>query len=244
MDAQVLLKVEGMTRRFGGLVAVKDLSFEVREGEILGLIGPNGAGKSTTFNVVSGYYKPTSGRLAFKGRDITGQGPARIARQGLVRTFQHDSLLREMTVYDNIVVGTFAMLRQRPERDARVRETAALMGLTEVLDEVAGNLPHGLQRLVSIAIAFAARPSLLCLDEPLTGLNQTEAMAVLAIFRRMREEHGISILLVEHNMKAVMDICDRIVVLDYGVFLATGTPLEIQTNPDVISAYLGKRHEK
>ncbi|AUL13713.1 ABC transporter ATP-binding protein [Bordetella bronchiseptica] len=244
MDAQVLLKVEGMTRRFGGLVAVKDLSFEVREGEILGLIGPNGAGKSTTFNVVSGYYKPTSGRLAFKGRDITGQGPARIARQGLVRTFQHDSLLREMTVYDNIVVGTFAMLRQRPERDARVRETAALMGLTEVLDEVAGNLPHGLQRLVSIAIAFAARPSLLCLDEPLTGLNQTEAMAVLAIFRRMREEHGISILLVEHNMKAVMDICDRIVVLDYGVFLATGTPQEIQTNPDVISAYLGKRHEK
>ena len=244
MDAQVLLKVEGMTRRFGGLVAVKDLSFEVREGEILGLIGPNGAGKSTTFNVVSGYYKPTSGRLAFKGRDITGLGPARIARQGLVRTFQHDSLLREMTVYDNIVVGTFAMLRQRHERDARVRETAALMGLTEVLDEVAGNLPHGLQRLVSIAIAFAARPSLLCLDEPLTGLNQTEAMAVLAIFRRMREEHGISILLVEHNMKAVMDICDRIVVLDYGVFLATGTPQEIQTNPAVISPDLGNRHEK
>ncbi|AOB25083.1 MULTISPECIES: ABC transporter ATP-binding protein [Bordetella] len=244
MDAQVLLKVDGMTRRFGGLVAVKDLSFEVRQGEILGLIGPNGAGKSTTFNVVSGYYKPTSGRLAFKGRDITGQGPARISRQGLVRTFQHDSLLRDMSVYDNIVVGTFAMLRQQSERDARVRETAALMGLTEVLDEVAGNLPHGLQRLVSIAIAFAARPSLLCLDEPLTGLNQTEVMAVLAIFRRMREEHGISILLVEHNMKAVMDICDRIVVLDYGVFLATGTPQEIQTNPDVISAYLGKRHEK
>ncbi|MCW0206375.1 MAG: ABC transporter ATP-binding protein [Achromobacter sp.] len=244
MENQVLLKVDGMSRRFGGLVAVKDLSFEVRKGEILGLIGPNGAGKSTTFNVVSGYYKPSGGRLTFMGRDIMGQSAARISRQGLVRTFQHDSMLRDMTVYDNIVVGTFAMIRNKAERDARVRETAALMGLADVLDEIAGNLSHGLQRLVSIAIAFAARPSLLCLDEPLTGLNQTEATSVLAIFRKMREEYGVSMLLVEHNMKAVMDICDRIVVLDYGVFLATGTPDEIQRDPRVISAYLGKRHEQ
>src|SRR5690625_505022 len=123
MDKQVLLKVDGMTRRFGGLVAVNDLSFEVHSGEILGLIGPNGAGKSTTFNVVSGFYKPTSGRLSFKGEDITGLGPAQVCRKGLVRTFQHDSLLREMSVYDNIVVGTFAALRHRSERDQRVRET-------------------------------------------------------------------------------------------------------------------------
>ncbi len=244
MESQILLNVEGMSRRFGGLVAVKDLSFEVRRGEILGLIGPNGAGKSTTFNVVSGYYKPSGGRLTFLGEDITGLPAARIARRGLVRTFQHDSMLREMTVYDNIVVGTFASTRNPAERDARVRGTAELMGLSEVLDEIAGNLSHGLQRLVSMAIAFAARPRLLCLDEPLTGLNQTEVGAVLKIFRRMREEYGISMLLVEHNMKAVMDICDRIVVLDYGVFLASGSPQEIQSNPDVIAAYLGKKHER
>src|SRR5690606_27444501 len=206
MDAQVLLNVEGMTRRFGGLVAVKDLSFEVHQGEILGLIGPNGAGKSTTFNVVSGYYKPTEGKLTFLGQDITGSRSAKVARLGLVRTFQHDSLLRDMTVYDNIVVGTFAVIRQKSERDARVRETAELMGLSAVLDDVAGNWPHGLQRLVRIAIAFATRPKLLCLDEPLTGLNQTEVVSVLEIFRKIRTDYGVSILLVEHNMKAVMDI--------------------------------------
>lgn len=242
METRALLQVEGITRRFGGLVAIQDLSFDVHEGEILGLIGPNGAGKSTTFNVISGHFKPTSGRLTFKGKNITGMSLARVSREGLVRTFQHDSLLRGMTVYDNILVATFARMRNKTDRDARVREVAGLMGLTDVLDEVAGNLPHGLQRLVSMAIAFAAKPELLCLDEPLTGLNQTEVVSILGIFRKMRDEYGTSILLVEHNMKAVMDICDRIVVLDYGVFLATGTPEKVRHNPDVVSAYLGKRH--
>ncbi|GAA4417946.1 ABC transporter ATP-binding protein [Advenella faeciporci] len=244
MNTQVLLKVDKLSRRFGGLIAVNELSFYVNKNEILGLIGPNGAGKSTTFNVVSGFFKPSSGTLNFNGQDITGFKSDRVSRLGLVRTFQHDSMLRDMTVYDNIVIGTFSSIKHKAERDARVRETAELMGLIEVLDNVAGSLPHGLQRLVSIAIAFAARPKLLCLDEPLTGLNQTEVVSVLEIFHRMRQEYGISILLVEHNMKAVMEICDRIVVLDHGEFLATGTPEQVQSNPNVISAYLGKRHEK
>ncbi len=240
-NQSVLLKVEGLTRRFGGLVAVSDLDFEIRPGEILGLIGPNGAGKSTTFNVISGFYKQTAGRLHFDGEDITGKSAPQISRKGLVRTFQHGSLLREMTVYDNLLVATISLLRARTDRDRRVRETAAMMGLDGMFDEVAGNLPHGLQRMVSIAIAFARRPKLLCLDEPLTGLNQIEVARTLDIFRRIRSEFGITILLVEHNMKAVMEICDRIVVLDHGVFLAEGKPAEISSNPAVIAAYLGTR---
>ncbi len=239
--SETLLKVEKMTRRFGGLTAVSDLSFEVRRGEILGLIGPNGAGKSTTFNVVSGFYRASEGRLTFDGQDITAMKPAQVCQLGLVRTFQHDSYLREMTVHDNLLIATFSQIKSRAEREKRVQETAELLKLTDHMDELAGSLPHGLQRMVGIGIACATRPKLLCLDEPLTGLNGTEVRGTLDIFRRIRDEYGTTILLVEHNMKAVMEICDRIVVLDYGVFLATGTPQEIKENPAVISAYLGKR---
>ena len=239
--SETLLKVEKMTRRFGGLTAVSDLSFEVRRGEILGLIGPNGAGKSTTFNVVSGFYRASEGRLTFDGQDITAMKPAQVCQLGLVRTFQHDSYLREMTVHDNLLIATFSQIKSKAEREKRVQETAELLRLTDHMDELAGSLPHGLQRMVGIGIAFATRPKLLCLDEPLTGLNGTEVRGALEIFRRIRDEYATTILLVEHNMKAVMEICDRIVVLDYGVFLATGTPQEIKENPAVISAYLGKR---
>jgi branched-chain amino acid transport system ATP-binding protein len=234
-----LLVVQGLTRRFGGLLAVSDLSFEVREHEVLGLIGPNGAGKSTTFNVISGFYRPTAGRLTFRGEDITGQSTTAVSRRGLVRTFQHGSLLRDMTVHDNILVGTMHALRHHREREQRVRETAALLGLDTMLDLTAGILPHGHQRMLSIAIAFAARPVLLCLDEPLTGLNATEVAAQLAVMRRIREEFGTTILLVDHNMRAVMRICDRIVVLNHGQLLAEGTPAEIRGNQAVIRAYLG-----
>ena len=241
MTTEILLKVEKLTRRFGGLTAVSNLSFDVQKGEILGLIGPNGAGKSTTFNCVSGFYPASEGRIEFLGEDISKMNTAQVCHKGLVRTFQHDSLLTDMTVYDNILIATFSTISVKSERVRRVHETAEILNLSDHLQEIAGNLPHGLQRMVSIAIAFATRPKLLCLDEPLTGLNQTEVGGALAIFRRIRDEFQLSILLVEHNMKAVMEICDRIVVLDHGVFLAAGSPLEIKQNPAVISAYLGKR---
>jgi len=244
----MLLTGQNLSKQFKGLLAVSGVDIRIARGEIVGLIGPNGAGKSTTFNLLSGFLRPTSGSLEIAGADMSKAKPERISRQGLVRTFQHGSYLPSMSVRDNVLIGCLGGRRTgrvaASEQEQVIAQAIALFGLAGHENDIARNLPHGLQRLVSMAMAFAARPSLLCLDEPLTGLNQTEAMAVLAIFRRMREEHGISILLVEHNMKAVMDICDRIVVLDYGVFLATGTPQEIQTNPDVISAYLGKRHEK
>jgi branched-chain amino acid transport system ATP-binding protein len=241
MTTEILLKVEKLTRRFGGLTAVSNLSFDVQKGEILGLIGPNGAGKSTTFNCVSGFYPASEGRIEFLGEDISKMNTAQVCHKGLVRTFQHDSLLTDMTVYDNILIATFSTISVKSERVRRVHETAEILNLSDHLQDIAGNLPHGLQRMVSIAIAFATRPKLLCLDEPLTGLNQTEVGGALAIFRRIRDEFKLSILLVEHNMKAVMEICDRIVVLDHGVFLAAGSPLDIKQNPAVISAYLGKR---
>ena len=241
MTTELLLKVENLTRRFGGLTAVSNLSFDVQKGEILGLIGPNGAGKSTTFNCVSGFYPASEGRIELLGEDISRMNTAQVCHKGLVRTFQHDSLLTDMTVYDNILIATFSTISVKSERVRRVHETAEILNLSDHLQEIAGNLPHGLQRMVSIAIAFATRPKLLCLDEPLTGLNQTEVGGALAIFRRIRDEFKLSILLVEHNMKAVMEICDRIVVLDHGIFLAAGSPLEIKQNPAVISAYLGKR---
>jgi len=238
------LVAQGLSKRYGGLLAVADMTMEIREREILGLIGPNGAGKSTTFNLLSGFVKPTSGRLFIDGHDATGRSPEYISRRGLVRTFQHGSLMPTMTVRDNILVGAIGGMRgsRHPQRMARVHEMAELLGLTGVLDEVAGGLSHGLQRLLGIAIAFAPQPRLLCLDEPLTGLNQTEVAAVLDIFRHIRNQFNTSILLVEHNMKAVMQVCDRLYVLHYGKLLATGTPEEVRTDPQVLSAYLGGAH--
>lgn len=239
-----ILRTRGLGRRFGGLQAVAGLDLEIRDGEILGLIGPNGAGKSTTFNLISGTLKPSAGALEVFGRDCTGLGARQISRLGLSRTFQHGSYLRSMTVRDNILVGTMhAMARaSAADRARRVEETAEVLGILAHLDSVAGLLPHGIQRLVGIAIAFAMRPRLLCLDEPLTGLNQTEVSATLDVFRSIRRDFGCTILLVEHNMKAVMSVCDRIVVLHHGQQLATGTPVEIRANPAVVSAYLGSRH--
>jgi branched-chain amino acid transport system ATP-binding protein len=239
-----LVRGEKLSRRYGGLQAVADLDIEVGRAEIVGLIGPNGAGKSTTFNLLSGFVKPTSGRIFIDGGDVTGWPPERISRLGLVRTFQHGSLMKSMTVEQNIMVGATGGMpgAGRAAREERMRLTARVVGVHHLLAQVAGNLPHGLQRLVSIAIAFAAQPRVLCLDEPLTGLNQTEVTSVLEVFRSIRRDFDTAILLVEHNMKAVMEVCDRLVVLQHGRLLATGAPHEVRQDPAVLQAYLGGAH--
>jgi len=244
MAAKPLVRLEGLTRRYGGLIAVSDLTMEVHPAEILGLIGPNGAGKSTTYNLISGFVKPTSGQLYIHEENVTGKSPTYISKLGLIRTFQHSSLMKTLTVHDNILIGAIGGLSFLHTRKclARVQDVAALLGLDTYLNEISGNLSHGIQRLVSIAIAFAAHPKILCLDEPLTGLNQTEATSTLRVLRRIRDEFNCSILLVEHNMKAVMQVCDRIIVLHQGKLLAAGTPEEIRNNSDVISAYLGPKN--
>ncbi len=239
MAGGTLLEASGISRSFGGLKAVSNLSFAVRENEILGLIGPNGAGKSTTFNLISGYYRPHAGKLTFAGRDITGFKPSKVGRLGLVRTFQHHSLLADLSVYENILTGAYMFVRDAAEREQRIRETAGLVGLTSHMDELAKNLPHGHQRLLSIAIAFASRPKLLCLDEPLTGLNGAEINHALDVIRRIRDDFGTTILLVDHNIRAVMRTCGRIVVLNFGEKLAEGSPEDVSRNPEVIRAYLG-----
>lgn len=241
MDAAApLLELRAVTKRFGGLVAVRSLSFEIRRGEVLGLIGPNGAGKSTTFNLISGFYQPSAGDVLFENRRITGREPHVAARLGIVRTFQHGSVFRDLTVQENIAVGAMATVRGVPARVARVRETARMLGLERRLGDLARTLPNGHQRLLSIAIALAAQPVLLCLDEPLAGLHTAETQEVLDVITRIRRELRVTVLLVEHNVGAVMRICDRIVVLNFGEKLVEGPPEEVREDERVIDAYLGR----
>ena len=246
-----ILEVRDLTRRFGGLVAVSDLSLSVEEGEIRGLIGPNGAGKTTTFNVISGFYPPSEGRVLFRGEDVAGMSTNAIAARGLVRTFQATTLFQELTVLENVLVGRHLKARTGPFRALlgadRPREEAARARAIEILDffglgerrEDPGlSLPHGLQRALGVAVAFAAEPKLLLLDEPFTGMNPEETRRMMEIVRKVRDR-GITILLVEHDMQAVMGLCDRITVLNFGRLLAEGTPGEVRRHPDVIEAYLG-----
>ena len=246
-----ILDVVALSKRFGGLAAVDSLSFQIETGEIRGLIGPNGAGKTTTFNVISGFYAPTAGRVVYDGRDISGLGAHQIAALGLVRTFQASVLFQEMTVLENAMVGRHLHApvglwhaisgRDRVvDRDARAKAIAVLetRNLADRRDETALNLPHGLQRALGIAVALSTEPRLLLLDEPFTGMNPEETRIMMGHIEAVRRS-GVTVLLVEHDMRAVMGLCDRITVLNFGRLLAEGTPEEIRRHPDVIEAYLG-----
>ena len=236
-----LLEVTGISKRFGGLQAVHDLNLTVRDGEILGLIGPNGAGKSTVFNLINGVYPPDQGRIVFKGRDITGEPPYRIARHGLARTHQIVQPLMGMTVLENCTVGACFGREHLPLGPARevVREVAEIVGLTDRLDHLAGQLTTAGKKRLELARALSARPELLLLDEVLAGLNPTEIERMITVIRRIRDR-GIAILMIEHVMRVIMSLSDRIVVLNLGDKLAEGTPREIASNTEVIAAYLGE----
>ena len=252
-----ILETEKLTMKFGGLKALKDIDIAVEEGKIVGLIGPNGAGKSTFFNVISGFYRPSEGKVRFLGKDITGVASHRIADMGLVRTFQTTKLFMTLPVVKNIEIACHIPARthllgdlvglpgvRRKEREARERvaEIMKLTGLENAQNELPENLPHGYQRSLGVAIGLAAEPKLLCLDEPVTGMNIEERHQMIKTIERMRSI-GLTILLVEHSMKMVMGICDKIVVLNFGEKIAEGTPEEIQCEECVIEAYLGSPDE-
>ncbi len=236
----VLLRTENVVKRFGGLVAVNQVSFELYEGEILGLIGPNGAGKTTLFNCINGIYRPEEGRIFFRGTDITGWSPSRLAHMGMARTFQIVRPLAELTVRENVMVGAaFGEKRLPLSQTARVAdEVLAFLGLADRADQLAGSLNVAQKKRLELARALASQPRLLLLDEVLAGLNPTEVDEMVETIRRIREQ-GITILMIEHVMRAIMNLSDRILVLDFGELIAEGTPEEIAQNERVIKAYLG-----
>ncbi len=249
-----LIEIRSLTKRFGGLMAVSDVSFAIEPREIISMIGPNGAGKTTAFNCVTGLYPLTSGEVLFDGHSITGQPPHRITRLGIARTFQNIRLFQYMTALDNVMVGGHwwmtshvwdSVVKDRRARaderrvEQRARDLLDLLGLTRYAGSYARELPYGLQRRLEIARALATQPRVLLLDEPAAGLNPQEKKELMALIGRLRDQ-GLTIFLIEHDMKVVMEISDRIVVLDHGVKLTEGKPAEVRSNPQVIEAYLGQ----
>ncbi|MED1469468.1 ABC transporter ATP-binding protein [Bacillus salipaludis] len=250
----MLLKIEGITKRFGGLVAVSDVSLQVKQGEIFGLIGPNGAGKTTFFNMLTGIYKPNEGKILFENQPVQGLKPFRIAKLGISRTFQNIRLLKEETVLENVMVGMFGKthsglwsailgLRSAKNEEEIVREESRkileLVGLKGFENELANSLSYGNQRRVEIARALVSKPKLLLLDEPTAGMNDEETDEIGKLIFKIRE-NGTTVILIEHNVGWVMGLCDRIAVFDHGEKIAEDVPEVIITNPEVIEAYIGK----
>ncbi|MEM0267921.1 MAG: ABC transporter ATP-binding protein [Candidatus Korarchaeum sp.] len=241
----MILEGKDITKRFGGLIAVDDVTFGVREGEIFGIIGPNGAGKTTLFNVLTGFYRPERGRVIFQGTDITGKKPNEIAKIGLTRTWQIVKPFLGMKVLDNVLVPIYVkkgILRGISEQEAieRAEEILKFVGLSHRKDALAEALPQGERKRLEIARALATEPKLLMLDEPAGGLTPTEMDEIMEVVRRVRES-GVTVVVIEHNMRVVMGVCERIMVLNFGKKIAEGTPEEIARNEEVIKAYLGER---
>ena len=253
--SQALLEVSGLTMRFGGLLAVNNVALRIDKGQVVSIIGPNGAGKTTVFNCLTGFYQPTSGSVRFQGEEVSGLPGFRIARKGMVRTFQHVRLFKEMTAVENLLVAQHMHLNtnflagllktpgfRRSEREAMQLAAYWLeqVDLLDVANRPAGTLAYGQQRRLEIARCMMTKPSLLMLDEPAAGLNPKETDDLKALISLLRDQHAVSVLLIEHDMKLVMSISDHIYVINQGTPLADGAPEEIRDNPDVIKAYLGE----
>ena len=255
-----LLTAENVTKVFGGLVAVEDVTFRVPERGIVSIIGPNGAGKTTFFNMLTGLYRPTYGRISFDGRNVTGRRPDLIMKDGMARTFQNIRLFGTMTALENVMVGQNSRMgsglfgsilrlpgvrREEKEVEEKARETLAYVGIAESqFEQMSVNLSYGDQRRLEIARALASGPKLLLLDEPTAGMNPQESAALTDFMRKVRDERGLTILLIEHDMQVIMEVSEYITVLDHGQKIAEGTPEEVRTNERVVEAYLGKQGEK